>query len=50
MTRAAFDVRPDGQVIVTGSLAFDQIMVFPGNFKEYSQLQDESGLHEYDLD
>ncbi len=23
--------------------------LFPGNFKEYSRLQDESGLHEYDL-
>ena len=28
-------VRRDGQVIVTGSLAFDQIMVFPGNFKDH---------------
>ena len=28
-------LRPDGQVIVTGSLAFDQIMVFPGNFKDH---------------
>ncbi len=28
-------VRPDGQVIVTGSLAFDQIMVFPGSFKDH---------------
>lgn len=24
--------------------------LFPGNFKEYRQLQDESGLHEYDLE
>ena len=24
--------------------------LFPGNFKEYSRLQDESGLHEYELD
>ena len=28
-------LRPDGQVIVAGSLAFDQIMVFPGNFKDH---------------
>jgi cation diffusion facilitator CzcD-associated flavoprotein CzcO len=24
--------------------------LFPGNFREYSKLQDESGLHEYDLE
>lgn len=35
MTRPALSVRRDGQVIVTGSLAFDQIMVFPGNFKDH---------------
>ncbi|HEX9730605.1 MAG TPA: carbohydrate kinase family protein [Thermoanaerobaculia bacterium] len=35
MTSPALCVRRDGQVIVTGSLAFDQIMVFPGNFKDH---------------
>ena len=35
MTSSALSVRRDGQVIVTGSLAFDQIMVFPGNFKDH---------------
>ncbi len=35
MTSPALSVRRDGQVIVTGSLAFDQIMVFPGNFKDH---------------
>lgn len=35
MTRSSLAVRPDGQVIVTGSLAFDQIMVFSGNFKDH---------------
>ncbi|MCP3958441.1 MAG: carbohydrate kinase family protein [bacterium] len=35
MSRSAIPVRPDGQVIVTGSLAFDQIMVFPGSFKDH---------------
>ncbi len=35
MSRSSIPVRPDGQVIVTGSLAFDQIMVFPGSFKDH---------------
>lgn len=35
MTRSTIPVRPEGQVIVTGSLAFDQIMVFPGSFKDH---------------
>ena len=35
MSRSTIPVRPDGQVIVTGSLAFDQIMVFPGSFKDH---------------
>ena len=35
MTRPPFDIAPDSQVIVTGSLAFDQIMVFPGHFKDH---------------
>lgn len=35
MSRSNLPVRPDGQVIVTGSLAFDQIMVFPGSFKDH---------------
>jgi adenosine kinase len=35
VTSQTLSVRPDGQVIVTGSLAFDQIMVFPGNFKDH---------------
>lgn len=35
MTQAPLSVRPDGQVVVTGSLAFDQIMVFPGSFKDH---------------
>ena len=35
MSRPTFKLRPDGQVIVAGSLAFDQIMVFPGNFKDH---------------
>lgn len=35
MTRPTLDVRPDTQILVTGSLAFDQIMVFPGNFKDH---------------
>lgn len=35
MSRSAIPVRADGQVIVTGSLAFDQIMVFPGSFKDH---------------
>lgn len=35
MSRFTLPVRPDGQVVVTGSLAFDQIMVFSGNFKDH---------------
>lgn len=35
MTQPTLSVRVDGQVIVTGSLAFDQIMVFPGSFKDH---------------
>ncbi len=35
MSSSTLPVRPDGQVIVTGSLAFDQIMVFPGSFKDH---------------
>lgn len=35
MTRSTLSLRPEGQVVVTGSLAFDQIMVFPGNFKDH---------------
>ena len=35
MTRPPFDIAPDSQVLVTGSLAFDQIMVFPGHFKDH---------------
>ncbi len=35
MSKSPFQVRSDGQVVVTGSLAFDQIMVFPGNFKDH---------------
>ena len=35
MSRSTIQVRPEGQVIVTGSLAFDQIMVFPGSFKDH---------------
>ncbi len=35
MSRSTIPVRPDGQVVVTGSLAFDQIMVFPGSFKDH---------------
>ncbi|MEM7588419.1 MAG: carbohydrate kinase family protein [Acidobacteriota bacterium] len=35
MSSSNLPVRPDGQVIVTGSLAFDQIMVFPGSFKDH---------------
>ncbi len=35
MSHSTLPVRPDGQVIVTGSLAFDQIMVFPGDFKDH---------------
>ena len=35
MISPELSVRRDGQVIVTGSLAFDQIMVFPGKFKDH---------------
>lgn len=35
MTRPKLDFRHDRQVAVTGSLAFDQIMVFPGFFKDH---------------
>lgn len=35
MTQPTLSARADGQVIVTGSLAFDQIMVFPGSFKDH---------------
>ena len=35
MTRPNFEVPRDRQILVTGSLAFDQIMVFPGNFKDH---------------
>lgn len=35
MSTSPLDIRRDGQVIVTGSLAFDQIMVFPGSFKDH---------------
>ncbi len=35
MSGFSLPVRPDGQVVVTGSLAFDQIMVFSGNFKDH---------------
>ena len=35
MSSTILPVRLDGQVIVTGSLAFDQIMIFPGSFKDH---------------
>ncbi len=35
MTRPKFEIPRDRQILVTGSLAFDQIMVFPGNFKDH---------------
>ena len=35
MTRPTFRVPEDRQIIVTGSLAFDQIMVFQGNFQDH---------------
>lgn len=35
MARTPLDVRADGQLVVTGSLAFDHIMVFNGNFKDH---------------
>ena len=35
MTRPTLSIPRDSQIVVTGSLAFDQIMVFPGNFKDH---------------
>ncbi len=35
MTRPTISIPTDSQIVVTGSLAFDQIMVFPGNFKDH---------------
>ncbi len=35
MSRAPIEVRAGGQVVVTGSLAFDHIMIFPGFFKDH---------------
>lgn len=35
MSETPLSIDPRGQVVVTGSLAFDQIMVFPGNFKDH---------------
>lgn len=35
MSTSFLPLRPDGQVIVAGSLAFDQIMVFPGDFRDH---------------
>jgi len=35
VTRSTPDLRTDGQLVVTGSLAFDQIMVFPGRFQDH---------------
>lgn len=35
MTRPTLDIPSDRHIVVTGSLAFDQIMVFPGNFKDH---------------
>ncbi len=35
MTRPTFEIPHGRQILVTGSLAFDQIMVFPGNFKDH---------------
>ncbi len=35
MTRQKLAISHDSQVLVTGSLAFDQIMVFPGSFKDH---------------
>lgn len=39
MTRPTFEIPRDRQLLVTGSLAFDQIMVFPGNFKDHILLE-----------
>lgn len=35
MTRPHFEIPSERQIVVTGSLAFDQIMVYPGNFKDH---------------
>jgi len=35
VSRFPLAVRPEAQVLVTGSLAFDQIMVFSGNFQDH---------------
>ncbi|MEM6455784.1 MAG: carbohydrate kinase family protein [Acidobacteriota bacterium] len=35
MSHAPFSLAPDAQIVVTGSLAFDQIMVYPGHFKDH---------------
>lgn len=35
MSRPKISIPQDSQVVVTGSLAFDQIMVFPGSFKDH---------------
>ncbi len=35
MSRPVPDLRANGQLVVTGSLAFDRIMVFGGNFKDH---------------
>ncbi len=35
MSTSHLPLRRDGQVIVAGSLAFDQIMVFPGDFRDH---------------
>ena len=35
MSKTPLPLRHDGQVLVTGSLAYDQIMVFPGDFKDH---------------
>ena len=39
MTRSTFEVPHGRQILVTGSLAFDQIMVFPGNFQDHILLE-----------
>jgi adenosine kinase len=39
LTRPTFEIPRDRQILVTGSLAFDQIMVFPGNFKDHILLE-----------
>jgi adenosine kinase len=35
VSESPLSLRQDGQVVVTGSLAFDQIMVFPGSFQDH---------------